>query len=190
MEAITIAENEKFLRQKSVDVVFPDKDLAKEIEILKEFGRTHEICLALASIQIGIPKKLVLIKTKTADLKIMDEKDWMILINPQIISQSGRTSSWEACMSCLPHVSLVERPYQMDIKYQNEKGDEKTEHFEGFVCTVLSHELDHLDGIFHMDRSNQTLQMSSEERAMWRKEHPYKIYSKDCEFQYNPIENE
>ena len=50
--------------------------------------------------------------------------------------------------------------------------------FEGFESTVLSHEMDHLDGILHIDIVEEVLQMPAEERKLWRQSHGYKIYSK------------
>ena len=58
------------------------------------------------------------------------------------------------------------------------------EKFEGFSSTVISHELDHLDGIFHMDRAKELMQMPASQRIEFRKQHPYKIISKDCDFAY------
>lgn len=188
MEAITIKENEAFLRQKSSVVKFPDKELEKEIEILKDYCRTHSNCFAMASIQLGIPKRLILIKSSSSDMKANEENDWLVLLNPIILSQCGKTEFWEACMSCMLNFGLVERPYKMLVRYQNLNGETKTTLFEGFVCTILSHEIDHLDGIFHMDRAKKLMQIEESERMPYRTKHPYKIYSTDCEFHYSPIE--
>lgn len=50
--------------------------------------------------------------------------------------------------------------------------------FEGFEATVLSHEMDHLDGILHIDIAEEILKMSVDERKVWRQSHGYKVYSK------------
>ena len=50
--------------------------------------------------------------------------------------------------------------------------------FEGFESTVLSHEIDHLDGILHVDIAEKVLVMTLEERKEYRKKHNYKIISK------------
>ena len=64
----------------------------------------------------------------------------------------------------------------------------KVQKFEGFVSTVISHELDHLDGIFHMDRAKKIINLNSEnyqgEKDRIRKENGYKVYSGDCDFVY------
>ena len=51
---------------------------------------------------------------------------------------------------------------------------------------MLSHELDHLDGILHMDVAKELLVMPKEERKEFRKEHPYKVISKTCEYMADP----
>ncbi len=61
-------------------------------------------------------------------------------------------------------------------------GVKHREKFEGFESTVLSHELDHLDGILHMDIAEEILNMPKDERKEFRKEHPYEIISKTCNY--------
>ena len=53
---------------------------------------------------------------------------------------------------------------------------------EGLLAVVLCHEIDHLDGILHMDVAKEVLVMSKEERKEFRKDHPYKVISKTCEY--------
>ena len=79
-------------------------------------------------------------------------------------------------------MGLVNRPYQIIIQYFNSNGIEHNEKFEGFEATVLSHELDHLDGILHMDIAEQVLNVPKEKRKEFRKQHPYKIISKTCNY--------
>lgn len=64
-------------------------------------------------------------------------------------------------------------------------GVEHEDKFEGFEATVLSHELDHLDGILHMDIAERVLNMPKEKRKEFRKQHPYEIISKTCDYDDN-----
>ena len=59
----------------------------------------------------------------------------------------------------------------------------KQEIFEGFESTVLSHEMDHLDGILHMDIADEVLVMEKEERKIFRQTHGYNITSKTGDFE-------
>lgn len=189
LKAITIKDDEKFLRQVSSIVDFNDKELHQNLQDIREYCTFNSGLYAMACIQLGIPKRIVYIKsTKPNDTTANAESDQILMINPEIISKKGRTEFWEACVSGLENFGLVERPYEIVVKYQNENGDYQIEKFEGFSSTVISHELDHLDGIFHMDRAKKLLQMPATKRVEFRKSHPYKVISKDCEFSYSPID--
>ncbi len=183
MERKTIENDEEYLRQISKEVSFEDEALNADIETIKQFCQETE-CFALAAVQIGIPKRIVCLKNTTLDVPIEDVNynESKILINPEIISRKGKTEYWEACLSCLDNMGLVVRPYEIVVHYFDVNGGEHEDKFEGFEATVLSHEIDHLDGILHMDIAKQILVMPKEERKEFRKEHPYKIISKTCEY--------
>ena len=145
--------------------------------------------MAMAAVQLGIPKRLVYLKNTNLDIinKIQtdstndEEKNYneaRVLINPVIINREGLTEYWEACASCLDNCGRVLRPYKIDLEYYDIDGNKHSEVFEGFESTVLSHEMDHLDGILHIDIAEEVLQMPAEERKIWRQSHGYKIYSK------------
>lgn len=180
----TIENDEDYLRQISEEVSFEDDSYKEEIKLLEEFCNQTE-CFALAAIQIGIPKRIVYLKNTKLDVPLDDinYNESKVLINPKIISRKGKTKFWEACLSCLDNTGLVVRPYEIIVNYYDINGLEHEEKFEGFESTVLSHELDHLDGILHMDVAEEVLQMNAEERKIFRETHPYEIISKDCEYE-------
>ena len=156
LKALTIKDDEKFLRQISSAVDFKDKNLAQNLKDIKEYCAANDGLYAMACIQLGIPKRIVYIKsTKPNDTTANAENEQVLMINPEIISKKGKTEFWEACVSGLDNFGLVERPYEIVVKYQNENGNIKIQKFEGFSSTVISHELDHLDGIFLMDRAKK-----------------------------------
>ena len=193
IKVITILDDEKFLRQISKPVVFPDKELKKDIKKLEQYFDQSDKTLALASVQIGIPKRLIyikntdleLIKRKTNGEETEEDKihnEHRVLINPEIISKEGLTDYWENCASCLDNMGHVKRPYKIVIKYQDLNENIHEEVFEGFESTVLSHEMDHLDGILHMDKADEIINMPLEERKEFRKTHDYNIISKTGNF--------
>lgn len=184
IERKTIAKDEEYLRQISKEVSFDDKSLKEDIKKIEEFCTNTE-CFALAAVQIGIPKRIVYLKNTNPDISL-EEKEYnesKLLINPKIISRKGKTEYWEACLSCLDNMGLVIRPYEINLEYYDIKGNKHKEKFEGFSSTVLSHELDHLDGILHMDIAEQVIVMSKEERKKFREQHPYNIISKTCKYE-------
>ena len=194
VNVVTVEDNESFLRQISKPVVFPDKELKKDIKVLEQYFKQRDIVLALAAVQLGIPKRLIYIKNTSLDVinrKINDKdteedrsyNEHRVLINPVIISKEGLTTFWEACASCLDYLGLVKRPYKIVVEYQDINGKAKRETFEGFESTVLSHEIDHLDGILHMDIAEEVLTMSDDERKEFRKAHGYDIISKTGDYE-------
>lgn len=193
IKSITIAENEPYLRQISIPVdIANDGNLSSDIDVLEQFCKDNEV-MAMAAVQLGIPKRLVYLKNTNLDIinKIQtdstneEEKNYneaRVLINPVIINREGLTEYWEACASCLDNCGRVLRPYKINLEYYDMEGNKHSETFEGFESTVLSHEMDHLDGILHIDIAEELLQMPAEERKVWRQSHEYKIYSKTGDY--------
>lgn len=181
----TIEKDEKYLRQisKPVDFTDPEKTYQADIEKLEKFCLENE-CFALAAVQIGIPKRIIYLKNTTLDIPLDDKtyNEAKVLINPTIISKKGETKYWEACLSCLDYAGLVKRPYEIKLEYYDENGDKRQETFKGFETTVLSHELDHLDGILHMDIAEKVLELKKEQRQSLREKEPYQVISKTSKF--------
>lgn len=193
IKAITIEDDEQFLRQISKPVDLNDQELIHDIEILDEYCKENDV-LAMAAVQLGIPKRIIYLKNTNLELiqkeqngkRTEEEKQYneqRVLINPVIIKKEGLTDYWEACRSCLNNMGHVQRPYKIIIEYQDINGKIKQEIFEGFESTVLSHEMNHLDGILHMDIADEVLVMEKEERKIFRQTHGYNITSKTGDFE-------
>lgn len=185
---ITIKTNEKFLRQKSQEVDFNDCNLKEYVQILEKYCMENEV-MAMAAIQLGIPKRIVYLKNTNLDVisrfqngtsskEDNSYNEARVLINPIIIEKIGLTKYWEACASCLNNVGLVKRPYKLVVEYYDINGNKQKSTFEGFEATVLSHELDHLDGILHIDVADEVLLMTPEERKKFREKNGYTILYK------------
>lgn len=193
LKAITIADNEAFLRQISIPVDLSDNELSKNISVLEQFCKENDV-MAMAAIQLGIPKRLVYLKNTNLEIinkmqsnsETEEEKNYneaRVLINPVIISREGLTDYWEACASCLDNMGHVKRPYKIVVEYLDLDGNTHNDIFEGFEATVLSHEMDHLDGVLHMDIADEVLVMPREERKKFRQSHGYNIVSKIGNFE-------
>lgn len=193
IKVVTIADNEEYLRQVSLPVDFNDKSLKKDIAVLDKYCKEYEV-LAMAAVQLGIPKRIIYLKNTNLDIvnKIQDdsvseeEKNYneaRVLINPVIISREGLTDYWESCASCLDNFGHVRRPYKITLEYFDINGEKHIDTFEGFEATVLSHEYDHLDGILYMDIADEVLVMKAEDRKKFRLEHGYNIASKTGDYE-------
>lgn len=200
IKSITIEDNEEYLRQISKEVdIKNDKELMSNISVLDEYCKENAV-MAMAAVQLGIPKRMIYLKNTNLDIinKIQantvseEEKNYneaKILINPVITNREGLTDYWEACASCLDNFGRVLRPYKIELEYYDVEGNKKQKTFEGFESTVLSHEIDHLDGILHIDIAEEVYQMPAEERKTWRINHGYKVYSKTGDYEVLRKEN-
>lgn len=193
MKAITIKDDEKFLRQVSTSVDLTDENLKDDIAVLEQFCKENEV-MAMAAVQLGIPKRLIYLKNTNleiiqkmqSDSESEEERTYneaRVLINPVIILKEGLTDYWEACASCLDYMGHVRRPYKITVEFYDIEGNKHSEIFEGFEATVLSHEMDHLDGILHMDIADEVLSMPKEERKKFRQTHDYHITSKTGDYE-------
>ncbi len=174
----TIKEDESYLRQISQPVDFNNNAWKESVEALDYFCKKENNYMAMASIQLGIPLRIVYLKKTDLNRLEEDYNESKILINPIIKKSVGLTRYWEACVSCLDNTGLVDRPYEIEVEYYDVNEVKHKETFTGFSATVLSHELDHLDGILHIDIASKILHMNVEERKEYRKTHPYEIISK------------
>lgn len=200
IESITIEDNKEYLRQISKEVdIKNDKELMNDISVLDEYCKENAV-MAMAAVQLGIPKRMIYLKNTNLDIinKMQantvseEEKNYneaKVLINPVITKREGLTDYWEACASCLDNFGRVLRPYKIELEYYDVEGTKKQEAFEGFESTVLSHEIDHLDGILHIDIAEEVYQMPAEERKAWRINHGYKVYSKTGNYEVLRKEN-
>lgn len=189
LKAITIKDNEEYLRQISKEVSINDPEIYNNLVVLQDYCTQNDV-MAMAAIQLGIPKRIVYLKntnleilnkmvTKEGKEETRNYNEERILINPRIISKEGLTIYWEACASCIGYVGKVKRPYRIKVKYLDIDGNEHEDYFEGFETTVLCHEIDHLDGILHMDIAEEVLEATKEERIALRKRDGYQILSED-----------
>ena len=186
-KVITIEDDESYLRQVSKDAVKNDSELEDDIKYISEFCKSNEV-LAMASVQLGIPKKLIYIKSTKEDSFLMEhvEDEAIVMINPEIIEEQGESIYWECCASCMDNMGLVRRPYKVKVRYFDADFNQKEEIFKGFKATVFSHEYDHLFGILHMDIAEKLMVMPVEERHVFRQksENKYKVLRKTGKYKH------
>lgn len=76
----------------------------------------------------------------------------LALVNPKILEKSGCQVFTEGCL-CLPGVEApVERASHVKVKALDRDGQAVTITTDGFLATILQHEIDHLAGIVFIDK--------------------------------------
>ena len=84
------------------------------------------------------------------------EEDEYVLINPVIETRSDQTEVLaEGCLS-IPGIQVdVERPLTVTVSGQDAAGEELRFGAEGLLARVFQHEIDHLDGVLILDRTDR-----------------------------------
>lgn len=104
--------------------------------------------IGLAAIQVGIPRRLLVIDLSKED----EEKKPQVFINPEILQSSEERSVYEeGCLSIPDYYAEVERPARITVKYLGLDGKEQIIDAEGLLATCLQHEIDHLNGVLFID---------------------------------------
>lgn len=102
--------------------------------------------VGLAGPQIGILKQIVVID--------IGDDDPLVLINPEIIEQSGEQTGDEGCLSLPGKVGTVTRPNYVKCQAFNENMETVIIEGTELKARAICHELDHLKGILYRDRAD------------------------------------
>ena len=142
-----IAEPNKILRQKSL----PVKNVGKEEQnIMNDMLDTmyNANGIGLAAIQIGIPKRIIVLDISKEEGK----KNPMYFVNPEIKNKNSINSTYEeGCLSVPNYFAEIERPKTCEVEFLDYYGNEKKIKAEGLLSTCIQHEMDHLEGILFID---------------------------------------
>ena len=142
-----LTEPNKLLRQvsKSVDRVGKDEQQLMD-DMLETMYAANGI--GLAAIQIGIPKRIIVMDIS----KDENKKEPRYFVNPIIQNKDKIKSIYEeGCLSVPNQFAEIERPKNCDIEYLDYNGNKQLLKAEGLLATCIQHEMDHLEGILFID---------------------------------------
>ena len=92
----------------------------------------------LAAPQLGILRRVVIVMD--------DDEEYLELVNPEILSQSGEQTEYEGCLSVPDLYGKVRRPNLVTVRAQDRQGNYFELTREGNVARCFCHEIEHLDG--------------------------------------------
>ena len=101
----------------------------------------------LAAPQVGILRRVCLVLDE-------ESEEYLELINPEIIAQSGEQTGLEGCLSLPGKWGIVTRPNRVRVRAQDRDGVWFEAEAEGLTARAFCHEIEHLDGhlfIEHID---------------------------------------
>ena len=133
------------LRMKAREVETFDDDLERLVERMTQL--MHEASgVGLAATQVGVLRRLFV---------FTDDGEDRVLVNPVITTTSKETEvDEEGCLSLRDVLVPVERAQKVTIEGVDAKGEPVKLELELPTSRVVQHELDHLDGVLIIDRTD------------------------------------
>jgi peptide deformylase len=133
------------LRMKAREVESFDEDLERLVERMTAL--MHEASgVGLAATQVGVLRRLFV---------FVDEGEDRVLVNPTITKRSNVIEvEDEGCLSLRDVLVPVERPTSVTLEGFDAKGEPVTLELELPSSRIVQHELDHLDGVLIIDRTD------------------------------------
>lgn len=104
----------------------------------------------LAAPQVGILRRVCLVLDE-------ESEEYLELINPEIIAQSGEQTGLEGCLSLPGKWGLVTRPEYAKVRAQDRHGDWYEYEGEDLTARCFLHEIDHLDGHMYTEFAEKML---------------------------------
>ena len=142
-----LTEPNKILRQISQPI---EKVGDEERELMRDMLETMYVAngIGLAAIQIGEPKRIIVIDLS----KEQNKKNPMYFVNPLIIKKNDEKTTYEeGCLSVPNQFAEIDRPSKCEVEYLDFNGNKQNLQAEGLLATCIQHEIDHLEGILFID---------------------------------------
>ena len=104
--------------------------------------------IGLAAIQIGVPKRIIVMDISRDDNK----KEPRFFVNPVIKHRNNEKARYEeGCLSVPEQFAEIERPNACEVEYLDYEGKKQLLKADGLLATCIQHEMDHLEGILFID---------------------------------------
>jgi len=142
-----LTEPNKLLRQISQPV---ERIGDAERELMNDMLETMYVAngIGLAAIQIGVPKRIIVMDLSKEENKKLP----MYFVNPLIIKKNEEKTIYEeGCLSVPNQFAEIQRSSKCEIEYLDFNGDKQNLEAEGLLATCIQHEIDHLEGILFID---------------------------------------
>ena len=140
-----------------------DECLTKVCRPVTEFNsRLHELLddmvetladangAGLAAPQVGVLRRVCIVMDE-------DSGEYIELINPEIVAQSGEQTGLEGCLSVPGKWGIVTRPAWVRVRAQDRDGEWFEAEGEGLTARCFCHEIEHLDGHLYVEHIDHFL---------------------------------
>lgn len=133
------------LRQNCIEVTSFGEDLHSLLDDLVDTLQARR-GLGLAAPQIGFCQRVMVIDVGQGVQEF---------VNPEILESSGTIEGYESCLSFPEHSLKITRPKSIRVQAQDRHGQTILLEAKDLMCRIISHEIDHLNGILFMDHLSE-----------------------------------
>ncbi|HEV8102314.1 MAG TPA: peptide deformylase [Gaiellaceae bacterium] len=135
------------LRLTAYEVSDFDDDLRRLVDRMTELMHDAQ-GVGLAATQVGVLRRVFVFEP--------DEAGPRIVVNPTIVTLGDELESdGEGCLSLQGVRVPVERPTTLTIAGKDQDGEDVSYELIGYEARIAQHELDHLDGVLIIDRTDE-----------------------------------
>lgn len=140
--------------------LYPDPVLRQRCQPVEHFGSdlVHlaedmvETMAAAPGIGLAAPQVGVDLRLAVVDLSAGKSREQrLFLVNPRLLEPAGSWEDEEGCLSIPGFAEKVSRPESLRVEAQDLAGVPFSLAAEGMLARVISHEVDHLNGILFVD---------------------------------------
>jgi peptide deformylase len=156
-------------------ITLPDPVLRKKARKITEFGPGLQTLIddmletmreapgvGLAAPQIGVSSRLIVVEFGDEEDEEAPKKLYVV-INPEIVRTDSETvPGVEGCLSIPEMVGKVERFESITVRGLNRRGQPVKIKAKGWLARIFQHEIDHLEGILFVDRTDEVWKVEQE----------------------------
>ena len=159
-------------------VTIPDEVLRRKAHKVKNFGTELQMLIddmvdtmreapgvGLAAPQVGVSQRVIVVEFGDEEDEEAPTKLYTV-VNPEVSRFSDdKANGIEGCLSIPGFVGEVERSESVTVKGQNRHGQPFRLKAKGWLARIFQHEIDHVNGILYIDRTDQVWKLEQEEKA-------------------------
>ena len=132
------------LRIVATPVKAVNADIQRIVDDMFETMKAEE-GIGLAATQVDIHQRIIVIDVSE------NHDQPLVLINPELLEQSGETGIEEGCLSIPEQRALVPRAEKVKIRALDRDGNSFELEADGLLAICIQHEMDHLVGKLFID---------------------------------------
>ena len=125
-----------FLGRKSAPA--GEEDLQTARDLLDTLEAHRETCVGMAANMIGVCRRIIVFDNGGTP---------MVMLNPEIVRQSGEYEAEEGCLSLLGGPRKTKRYEKIKVRYQTMELEVRLKTFTGWTAQIIQHEVDHCNGV-------------------------------------------